>query len=139
MKNLVLLELNEINFDVVRYYLNQGAHLPGYKKLLKLYSLNTQAENEYDYLEPWIQWPSVHTGKTFKEHKVFRLGDFVNSSEDQFFEQVEKSGLTVGAVSPMNASNKLKKPAYFLTFRIIEALIKLYILFFTTFFYFKSD
>jgi hypothetical protein len=114
MKNLIFLELNEINFDVVKYYINQGAHLPGYKKLLKLRSLNTQAEVEYEYLEPWIQWPSIHTGKTFNEHKVFRLGDFVNSTEDQFFEQVEKSGLSVGAVSPMNASNKLKKPAYFI-------------------------
>ena len=76
--------------------------------------VNTSSEKEYDNLEPWIQWPSVHTGKTYSEHKVFRLGDFVNSSDEQFFEKVEKAGYVVGAISPMNASNKLKKPAYFI-------------------------
>ena len=46
--------------------------------------------------------------QTYSEHKVFRLGDFVNSSDEQFFEKVEKAGYVVGAISPMNASNKLK-------------------------------
>ena len=69
---------------------------------------------EHEYLEPWVQWPSIHTGKTFDEHKIFRLGDIVNSSDEQFFEQVEKAGFSVGAVCPMNASNNLKNPAYFI-------------------------
>ena len=69
---------------------------------------------KYENLEPWVQWPSVHTGKTFMEHNVFRLGDFVNSNSEQFFEKVESAGFSVGAVSPMNASNKLKNPAYFI-------------------------
>ena len=42
------------------------------------------------------------------------LGDFVNSTDEQFFEQVENAGFSVGAVSPMNASNKLINPAYFI-------------------------
>jgi hypothetical protein len=76
--------------------------------------LITNAEQDYDNLEPWIQWPSVHTGKTFNEHQIFRLGDFVNSFDDQIFEKVEREGFSVGAISPMNASNKLKNPAYFI-------------------------
>lgn len=112
--NLILLELNEINFDVVKHYIDSGVKLDGYKRLLKLSSIDTQAEDQYNHLEPWIQWPSIHTGKTFNEHNIFRLGDFVNSADDQIFEQVEEAGWTVGAISPMNASNKLKKPAYFI-------------------------
>ena len=42
-----------------------------------------------------IQWPSVHTGKTFKEHNIFRLGDAVNSTDDEIFEQVERTGWSV--------------------------------------------
>ena len=114
MKNIVLLELNEINFDAVRFYTERGEYLPGFKKIIKKGIINTESEPEYKNLEPWIQWPSVHTGKTYQEHKVFRLGDSVNSTHDQFFEQVEKAGFSVGAVSPMNASNKLKNPAYFI-------------------------
>lgn len=113
-KNLIFIELNEINFDVVSYYLDKCEILPGFKKVLAQGIVNTQAESEYKNLEPWVQWPSVHTGKTYSEHNIFRLGDFVNSIDEQFFEKVEKVGFSVGAVSPMNASNKLKNPAFFI-------------------------
>ena len=114
MKNIVLLELNEINFDAANFYIKRGEYLFGFKKLIDQGIVDTQAEPEYEYLEPWVQWPSVHTGKTYDEHQVFRLGDFINSNDEQFFEKVEKAGFSVGAVSPMNASNKLKNPAYFI-------------------------
>ena len=114
MKNIVLLELNEINFDAVSFYIERGKCLPGFKKLIEKGLVSTESESKYENLEPWVQWPSVHTGKTFEEHSVFRLGDFVNSSDEQFFEKVENAGFSVGAVSPMNASNKLKNPAYFI-------------------------
>ena len=91
-KKLILIELNEINFDAVNFYIEKGESLPGFNKLIDQGIIATKAEYEYENLEPWVQWPSVHTGKTFKEHRVFRLGDFVNSSHDQFFEQVEKAG-----------------------------------------------
>ena len=111
---LILLELNEINFDAVNYYIQKGERLPGFKKLAENLSIITEAESQYENLEPWVQWPSVHTGKTFAEHGIFRLGDFVKSSDIQFFEKVEKAGFSVGAVSPMNAANNLDNPAYFI-------------------------
>jgi len=113
-KKLIFIELNEINFDVVSSYIKRGKKLPGFNKLISNGIITTNAEDEYKNIEPWIQWPSVHTGKTFKEHKVFRLGDFVNSSENQFFEKVEDAGFSVGAISPMNATNKMHNPAYFI-------------------------
>ncbi len=113
-KKIIFLELNEINFDVVTFYIKRGERLSGFNTLIEHGIVATKSESEYRNLEPWVQWPSVHTGKTFNEHKVFRLGDFVNSTEEQFFELVEKAGFSVGAISPMNASNKLKNPAYFI-------------------------
>ncbi len=112
--NLILVELNEINFDVVQYYIDQGISLPAMQHIIESGLVITRAESEYDHLEPWIQWVSVHTGKEYSEHNVFRLGDFVNSNEKQFFEQVEEAGFKVGAISPMNATNKLNKPSYFI-------------------------
>ena len=114
MKKLILIELNELNFDLVGFYIQRGESLAGFKKLFAQGVVNTEAESDYENLEPWIQWPSVHTGKKFEDHNVFRLGDFVNSSDEQFFEMVEKAGFSVGAVSPMNASNNLEHPAYFI-------------------------
>tara|TARA_Y100000816_G_C26108192_1_gene589868 strand:- start:6002 stop:7303 length:1302 start_codon:yes stop_codon:yes gene_type:complete len=114
MKNLLLLELNELNFDAVPLYTKAGNLLPGFQKLTEKTNISTKAEDDYINLEPWIQWPSVHTGKTYSEHKIFRLGDIVNSPLEQFFEKVERANFTVGAISPMNASNNLMSPAYFI-------------------------
>ncbi|MDC1066132.1 hypothetical protein OAQ86_06915 [Candidatus Pseudothioglobus singularis] len=112
--NLILLELNEINFDIVQKYIDTGYDLPGFDSLIGGHLINTVAEDQYKEIEPWIQWPSVHTGLDFDGHKVFRLGDFINSNKKQFFEKVEEAGYTVGAISPMNASNKLKNPTFFI-------------------------
>jgi hypothetical protein len=115
MKNqrLLLLEVNEINFDIGRFY----AKKLGLSHLTELFALpshSTSSEAEYDQLEPWIQWVSAHSGKTYGEHGIFRLGDAVGRGVPQIFEQVEAEGFTVGAVSPMNTENRLKRPAYFL-------------------------
>jgi len=111
---LILLELNEINFDFVQRYLEAGINLPGFKSVIENNFICTTAESEYDKLEPWIQWTSVHTGKTYNDHQVFRLGDIVKSNHEQFFESVESSGFRVGAISPMNAANNLVNPVYFI-------------------------
>ena len=114
MKNLTLLELNEINFDYVQWYIDNGYSLPGFEWLMQQNPIETFAEDKYEELEPWIQWPSVHTGKTFDEHQVFRLGDIVNTDHRQIFEEIEARGIRVGAISPMNAANNLTNPTYFI-------------------------
>jgi hypothetical protein len=114
-KKLVLIELNEINFKVLRCYLLQYPdRFPGFIKLLKCQNITTSSEANYDELEPWIQWPSVHLCKTFAQHKIYRLGDIVQSNDEQIFEQIERKGFKVGVISAMNAANRLKNPAYFI-------------------------
>lgn len=114
MKNLTLLELNEINFDYVRWYIDEGYSLPGFVWLMNQNPTETFAEEKHEELEPWIQWASVHTGKTYRQHKVFRLGDIVTADHYQIFEEVEALGFRVGAISPMNAANKLSNATYFI-------------------------
>jgi hypothetical protein len=114
-KKLILLELNEINFDVVEKYIAMDAKLfPSLKRLLASSRIRTSSEKQHEELEPWIQWASVHTGKTFAEHGIFRLGDIVSAGVPQIFEQLEHAGYKVGAISAMNAANRLKQPAYFI-------------------------
>lgn len=114
-KKLILLELNEVNFDIVEQYVAMDAkRFPSLKKLLACFRIRTSSEKQYAELEPWIQWASVHTGKSFVEHGIFRLGDIVNAEVPQIFEQLEHAGYKVGAISAMNAANRLKHPAYFI-------------------------
>jgi hypothetical protein len=114
-RKLILLELNEINFDVVQQYISSNLErFPSLEKLLKGLSIRTTSEYKYDELEPWIQWPSVHTTKSYQEHGIYRLGDIVGCGIPQIFELLEKRGYNIGLVSAMNAENRLEKPAYFI-------------------------
>lgn len=111
--SLLLIELNEVNFDFVRRYVERGL-LPAFSKLMHEHGVQeTSSETEYEHLEPWIQWVTAHTGRTFAEHQVFRLGDIVNFDYPQIWEQLEAAGLSVGAISPMNAKHRLKRAAFF--------------------------
>ena len=113
-KRTILLGLNELNFDYIKFYIDQGV-LPNFKKIFEIQPpIETTSENEYKYLEPWVQWVTIHSGRSYKEHSIFRLGDIVNNPElSQIFEELEAEGLSVGAVSPFNAENRLNNPAFF--------------------------
>lgn len=111
---IFLLELNEINFDFVQKYVGQG-RLPNFAQIIREHGIiKTTSEERYEELEPWIQWVTAHTGKSFAEHGVFRLGDIVDFDIEQIWEFLEQRGLLVGAISPMNASNRVTRPAFFL-------------------------
>lgn len=114
MASVVVLELNEVNFDFVKAYGLRG-QLPELNRLIRTHGLGeTTSEREYREWEPWIQWVTAHSGKTLAEHDVFRLGDIVDTDVDQIWEQLERQGVSVAAMSPMNASNRLTSPAFFL-------------------------
>jgi len=110
----ILVGLNEINFDFLEYYFAQGK-LPHFKALFQQNRrIETISESEYHLLEPWIQWVTIHTGKAYADHKIFRLGDISeNLHLSQIFEELEAEGKTVGAMSPFNAANKLKQASFF--------------------------
>jgi hypothetical protein len=112
-RQLLLLELNEVNFDFVEAYVAQGK-LPVLGALIRRHGLSrTTSEESYERLEPWIQWVTAHTGRSFAEHQVFRLGDIVTHDIPQIWEVLEQHGLKVGAISPMNAKHRLRDPSFF--------------------------
>lgn len=114
MRHLTLLELNEANIDLIEKYIAKGVALPNFHKLISNGVKKSSSENEYELIEPWIQWPSVHSGLSADEHKIFRLGDIVSYNGEQIFEKLESRGWRVGCISPMNASNKMRNPSFFI-------------------------
>src|SRR6266446_2386557 len=113
MQNLILLELNELILPYVERYIERGK-LPGFQTLLRRHGYHvTDSEKSYAHLEPWIQWVSAHTGLPYDAHKIFRLGDIIGATVPQIFEVLEKRGISVGAVSPMNVENRLSAAAFF--------------------------
>ena len=112
-KKLILVELNEINFDIVQKYISKKK-LNFFPSIVNKETKITKSENEYSKLEPWIQWVSAHTGMTADEHKIFRLGESKNFNIEQIFEKIEKKNFTIGVLFSMNVLNKLKNPKYFI-------------------------
>lgn len=112
-KKLILIELNEINFDLIKKYSLKKDFKFFNKEFLENLKF-TSSETEYSNLEPWIQWVSVHTGLSANEHKIFRLGDIEDTNLKQIFEIVESKGYQVGAICPMNAKNNLINSKYFI-------------------------
>jgi hypothetical protein len=110
---LLMLELNEVNFDHVLSFVSRGG-MPNLAGLIREHGMaKTQSESAYEEIEPWIQWVTAHTGLPFKDHRVFRLGDIVHHELEQIWEHLEKQGLRVGAISPMNATNRTRAAAFF--------------------------
>lgn len=113
-KQLLFLELNEINFEFLKHYISRG-ELPNFAAFFDRHGFEeTESEQNYDELEPWIQWVTAHTGLPYSQHGVFRLGDIIETDIPQIWEQLEDAGLKVGAVSPMNAKYRLRDPAFFI-------------------------
>ena len=71
--NLLFLEINEFDLSFV----SKGAKKYNFKKIIgflnkKKLIVLLKIERRYN-LDPWVQWVSVHTGKSSKNHKIFKL------------------------------------------------------------------
>ena len=113
MVKLIFLQLNEVNFKFIDKYIEQGK-LPNFAALFRQSPyVVTESESEHHLANPWIQWPTVHTGKTYAQHGVFRLGDIAYTDHPHIYEVLEEHGVRVGAMSPFNAKNNTKHAAFF--------------------------
>lgn len=102
-KRVIQLELNEISSDVISKMITKG-HLPNFAKINKSWKfLKTDSEKNYKDIEPWIQWVTVHTGKTLAEHKIFRLSNAHNLEYPQIWEQLSYHSIESAIIGSMNA------------------------------------
>ena len=110
-KNLLILELNEADFDFFLYgakkynFLSIKNFLSGRKKM----NTFTKDKNEGYNLDPWVQWISVHTGIPSKKHKVFRLGQKLDKSKKQIWDVLSKKKINSTVWGAFNSILNLKK------------------------------
>lgn len=116
MSKTIFLELNEFNADLLKKA-SQELPLKNIEKMLSLNHSTTFTEDTYesDFLEPWVQWVSVHTGKPSSVHKIKHLGDVPHLDTKQIWEHLSDEGITSGVWGAMNASrNGAEKCKFFL-------------------------
>ena len=104
---MLLIELNEFNSDLLRSVAH--AHrLKHVEEVLNWKHARTWTSDEYEtgFLEPWVQWVSVHTGVPSSEHGVKNLGDVPNLAEDQIWERWSRRGLSSIVWGVMNGNRR---------------------------------
>lgn len=104
-KPLLFIELNEFNEELLQK-LSKEFDYKNIQKLLSLPKTTTYTADVYesDYLEPWVQWVSVHTGVDSKKHQIKHLGDVPSLSDPQVWEKLSQKGISSGIWGAMNAS-----------------------------------
>jgi hypothetical protein len=113
-KKLKIFQFNEVNFDLVKEYISKG-QLQNFKYFLKKYNyIETESEKKYENLEPWIQWVSFYTGKTYEEHKIFYLNDDRNNNWSFYNELENKYKKKMALLFQMNLKNSFTKETFFI-------------------------
>src|SRR5262245_64675880 len=62
----------------------------------------TEAQERAPYLEPWIQWITVHTGLTYEEHGVFNLDEGHKVPAPSLWDVLSDAGMRVWVCGSMN-------------------------------------
>jgi hypothetical protein len=107
---MLLIELNEFNGDLLRS-VAQAHRLEHVEKVLNWHHARTWTCDEYEtgFLEPWVQWVSVHTGVPSSQHGVKNLGDVPNLAEGQIWERWSQRGLSSIVWGVMNGDRRNAK------------------------------
>lgn len=112
-KKIIQVELNEVSLDLIKSGCETG-RLLNFKEVLSNWQFTcTSSENKHENIEPWIQWVSAHTGKTFEEHQIFRLSDVHKLTYPQIWEALSALGIESAIVGCMNALRGTSKGGVF--------------------------
>ncbi|QSP95450.1 hypothetical protein LPB19_03255 [Marinobacter salinisoli] len=75
MKNLIIMEFNELCPQLIKKFMDEGK-LPNFKKLYSKSLIKlTDAKAKGEDLNPWVQWVDLHTGVNYKDHGVKKLNE----------------------------------------------------------------
>lgn len=97
-----MLELNELSPPLLEKFMAAG-DLPNFTKLYNSSVVRTtHASEEPPFLEPWIQWPTIHFGVGRDEHRAFHLGDGRRFEGAGLARTLSDSGVRVGVFGSMN-------------------------------------
>lgn len=103
-KSVISLEFNELSPSLMQRFIKQGK-LPNFQRLYKQSEVyTTDAEEKPPFLEPWIQWVTVHSGIPYSEHQVFLLDEGYKLKSKSIWDILSDAGLRVWICGSMNVS-----------------------------------
>jgi hypothetical protein len=101
---VILVEFNELSPVLMEKFIAAGK-LPSFERLRGESDVYlTDAEEEQEQLEPWIQWVTVHSGLTYAEHGVRNLDEGDKLSEKNLWDILSDAGRKVFVCGSMNVN-----------------------------------
>ena len=101
---VIVLEFNELSPVLMRRFIDAG-HLPAFRRLHDEASVwTTDAGERPPFLEPWIQWITVHSGQRYAEHGVFNLDEGHRAAAPRIWDVLSASGLDSWICGSMNVA-----------------------------------
>jgi hypothetical protein len=99
---LILIEFNELCPSLLNQFMER-CQIPNFRRFYDSSTVyTTDAAEKPEHLEPWIQWPTVHSGMSFADHGVFHLGDGRRLKQKCLAELLSDAGIPVGVCGSMN-------------------------------------
>ena len=111
-KSVILLEFNELCPFLMQRFIEEGK-LPNFQRLYEQSEVYTSdAEEQAPFLEPWIQWVTVHSGIPYSEHQVFLLDEGYKLKSKSIWDILSDAGLRVWVCGSMNVSYNSPSSGY---------------------------
>jgi hypothetical protein len=102
-KPLILIEFNELTPHLMFSFMKSG-HLPNFQRLYDQSEVfTTDAEEEGEDLNPWVQWVTVHSGLSAAEHGIHRLSEGHTLQSKAVWDILSDEGYRVWVCGSMNA------------------------------------
>jgi hypothetical protein len=101
-KSVLLIEFNELTATLLERFMDEGI-LPAFKSFFESSAIYTTTAGD-DPLEPWIQWPTVHCGVPYGEHRALHLGDGAEIRQKAIGTVLSENGVSVGIMGMMNGN-----------------------------------
>lgn len=114
-RRVICIEFNELCPRLLESWMAEGK-LPNFKRFYDASQVLTGLADVTDekFLEPWIQWYSLHTGLSYDQHGVFHLTDGPAAGHTDIWHALLDAGLTVGNCAGMNAGAFAKPGSFYL-------------------------
>jgi hypothetical protein len=103
-KSVILLEFNELCPSLMQQFIQEGK-LPNFQRFYEESEIyTTDAEEKPPYLEPWIQWVTLHSGLPYSKHQVLHLDEGHKLQFKNIWDILSDAGLRVWICGSMNVS-----------------------------------
>jgi hypothetical protein len=114
-RRVILLEFNELCPPLLERWMSDGS-LPNFRRFHEQSQafVTEPDEKAAPYLEPWIQWYSIHTGLPYADHRVFHLTDGPRAGHEDIWHYLAAHRKKVWNCGSMNARRLAAEGSAFL-------------------------